>query len=307
MSVKGIRRGFTLLELVVVLTILGAIGGTIGMLLLRQQRFYRGASELLYAREGVRDALGLLATDIRGIATADTVRLLADSAIEIFSNIGSSVVCHGVAENQVGLPPALSSGNTLTSFVTQPDTGDLALFYHASIANGSHWERHRIAGFGPRSPASTCPSPSAFASADLAADVHAFQLTLEAPLTSEVALGAPIRFIRRGRYRLYHASDGDWYLGYRRCNALGASTCGSIQPLSGPYRPYSGDRSATGLLFDYFDAHGARLGWSSSPLEIARVDISARAESRQHLTVEGRAYTPADSATLSIAIRNRWQ
>src|SRR5437763_731355 len=78
-SVKA-RSGFTLLELVVVLAILGAIGGTIGTLLLRQQRFYRGASELLYAREGVRDALEVLATDIRGVATADTVRLLADSA-----------------------------------------------------------------------------------------------------------------------------------------------------------------------------------------------------------------------------------
>ena len=113
-----------------------------------------------------------------------------------------------------------------------------------------------------------------------------------------------MRFIRRGRYSLYRAADGDWYLGYRRCNALGPSTCGSVQPLSGPYRSYSSTRDKTGLLFEYFDAHGGRLT-TTSPLELARVDLTARAESRQRLVIEQRSMTPADSATVSIAIRNR--
>src|SRR5256714_4202569 len=223
MSVKGIRRGFTLLEIMVVLSILGAIGATIGMLLLRQQRFYRGASEVLYAREGVRDALAVLGTDIRGIATADTVRLLADSAIEMFTGIGGSVVCYRSGDSEVGLPPAFSSGNTLSSFVTDPDTGDLALFYHTSVIDGSHWERHRIVAFSARLPASTCPPPSAFARANLAADVRAFQLTLETPLTSDVGTGTPVRFIRRGRYSLYHSSEGEWDLGDPRGEPLGPS------------------------------------------------------------------------------------
>ena len=66
------KRGFSLVELLVVLTMLALVGGTIGSLVLRQQRFYRGASELLRAREGVRDAIDVLATDIRGIAVTDT-------------------------------------------------------------------------------------------------------------------------------------------------------------------------------------------------------------------------------------------
>lgn len=300
------RRAFTLLELAVVLTVLGAIGGAIAGLLLRQQRFYRGASELLYARQGVRDALEVLATDIRGIATADTVRLLADSAIEMFSSLGTSVVCGGVMDSQAGLPAASRSGKTLTALVAEPDSGDLALFYHATIVDGSHWERHRIAAFSSRSLASTCPAPSPFArNEELAAGARGFQLTLEAPLTRDVGLGAPVRFVRRGRYSLYRASDGEWYLGYRRCNALGPSSCGAIQPLSGPYRSYSSNRDATGLLFEYFDANGSRLEPGASPLDLARIDITARAESRHRLTVEGHGVRPADSATVSIAIRNR--
>lgn len=298
------RRGFTLLELAVVLTLLGVVGAVMTALLVRQQRFYRGAGELLFAREGVRDAMEVLATDIRGIAVADTVRLLADSAMEMFSSIGSSVLCQRMAVAQIGLPPARSGGSTLTSLPTQPDTGDLALVFVATPAG--YWERHRIAGFSARSLDSTCPESSGFSNAaDLAAGVQGFQVTLGTPLSGEIGVGAPVRFIRRGRYSLYRASDGDWYLGYRRCNALGSSICGAIQPLSGPYRRYGTDPAATGLLFEYFDAEGNRLGVGSSPLELARVDVTARAESRHHLIVEGRQSTPGDSATMSIAIRNR--
>jgi hypothetical protein len=93
--------------------------------------------------------------------------------------------------------------------------------------------------------------------------------------------------------------------GTDRCNAIGASSCGAIQPLSGPYRDYSSNPRNTGLLFEYFDASGIRLTPGSSPLAIARVDVTARAESRQRIVVEGRVTAPGDSATVAIAIRNR--
>ena len=295
------RRGFTLIELAVVLAILGVMGGAIGLTLLRQQRFYRGATELLYAREGVRDAMEILATDVRGMSTADTAMLLADSAVELFANIGSSVVCQ-ITGGEVGLPQAVSPrGNTLTAFLTQPDTGDLALFFRDSMEAGSQWERHRIAGFSSRSLAAACPASTGFTPVD--AGATGFLITLSTALSSHVGRGAPVRFIRHGRYSLYRAADGDWYLGYRRCNAIGPSVCGAVQPLSGPYRAYSGNAGSTGLLFEYFDVVGARLGAGSSSL--ARVDISARTESRQRLIVEGHAWIPTDSATVSVAVRNR--
>jgi hypothetical protein len=288
-----------------VLVILGVVGGGIGLTLMRQQRFYRGTTELLYAREGVRDALELLSTDIRGMATADTVRLLADSAIELFASIGSSVVCQ-VAGAEVGLPGAAPTpGNSLTAFATQPDTGDLALFYRDSIEAGSQWERHRIAGFASKSLAATCPVSTGLTRAEnLSPGQSGFLVTLSTPASRHVARGAPVRFIRRGRYSLYRGGDGDSYLGYRRCNAIGPSVCGSIQPLSGPYRAYN-NPGRTGLLFEYFDANGAPLAAGASPLTVARVDLTARAESRQRLMIEGRAWTPGDSATLAIGVRNR--
>ena len=78
------RSAFSLIEMTVVLVIVGAIGSTIGLLLMRQQRFYRGTSELIATRQSVRDAIEVLTTDIRGMSVADTARLLADSAMEFF-------------------------------------------------------------------------------------------------------------------------------------------------------------------------------------------------------------------------------
>jgi type II secretory pathway pseudopilin PulG len=299
------RGGITLIELVVVLVLIGLVGTTIGRTLIRQQRFYRGTAELLHAREGVRDAMELLSTDLRGIAVADTVRLLADSAIEFFANVGSSVVCQRLGSTAVGLPAASSGrGNVLTALATVPDTGDIAVFHSDSIDAGSEWVRHRISSFGPRSLAVTCPPSSEFARD---ADVNAgtgFLLETSTPPSPNIRVGAPVRFLRRGRYSLYKGSDGDWYLGYRRCNTVGASTCGPIQPVSGPYREYSSDPRRTGLLFQYFDRSGRALTAGDSPLALARIDITARTESRHRINVEGRVGVPSDSATITIAIRN---
>ena len=300
-------RGWVLSELVVVLAIVGLVGSLIGATLLRQQRFYRGTTELLRSREGVRDAIAVLATDLRGLAIADTVRLLSDSAMEFFAGIGSSVVCASDGGWTVGLPAAQSgSASSLSAFNIEPDTGDLAFFYGDSLADGTRWERHRVLSFASSSFVRGCdlganggraPSPSP--------GQPGYVLNLASPLSSHVRTGAPIRFVRRGRYSLYRAADGDWFLGYRRCNALGASVCGSVQPLSGPYRPYTPDESATGLLFRYYDRSGSRLQAGSSPLSLRRVDITARSESRQRIRDGGRTFAFADSATVSVAIRNK--
>lgn len=299
------RRGFSFTELIVVLAILGLIGSTIGLTMVRQQRFYRGTTEILSARQRVRDAMEVLSTDIRGVSAADTLRLLADSAIELFSNIGTSIVCRSFGAGDVGLPASNSPGNTFSAFLAQPDTGDLALFYRESSDAGEPWERHRISGFSSSSLASSCPPSSGFSQqADLDTGAKGFLVSLTDPLSAAVKPGAPVRFVRRGRHSLYRAADGAWYLGYRRCNAMGASVCGAIQPLSGPYRAYSTNPRATGLLLEYFDRLGRRVD-PASPLTVARVDITARSESPQRILVEGRAKAFADSAAISVAIRNR--
>ena len=297
-------RGLTLTELVVAIALTGLVGGTVLGTITRQQRFYRGASELLAVREGVRDAIEVLSADVRAASIADTVRLAADSAIEVFATIGGSIVCQ-ISGNEVGLPAAHSSGNSLTAFRADPDTGDLALFHVDSGGTSERWERRRISGFVQQSLESSCPPTSRLSQqAELDAGTKGFVVALTTPLGSDVRPGAAVRFIRRERYSLYRAGDGDWYLGYRRCNANGTSFCGTVQPVSGPYRAYNRDPRATGLLFEYFDAAGQVLDVASAPLALARVDVTARSESGHLLPSDGPFHRRiADSGTVSVATR----
>ena len=289
------RYGLSLTEVIVVISLLGMIGATIGSAIIGQQRFHRDASELLDARQGVRDAMEVLSGDIRGSTPADTIRLMADSALELFTTIGTSVACRTASGTAIYIA-AESSGNTLTSFLLAPDTGDLVLIFRTTgDSMVGTWERHRLAALTPRSSRPGCFS-------DGSSPPEGFLLTLRDIPDPGVREGTPIRFIRRGRYSLYRASDGFWYLGYRRCNALGPSVCTGIQPLSGPYKRYSADETQTGFLFEYFDAVGVRID-SGDPTSVARIDVTARAERNRRA---GAATEPLpESATASIALRNR--
>lgn len=281
----------------VVIALLGLVGGAVASAVWRQQRFHRDATAMLHARQGVRDAMEVLATDIRGSWSADTIRVMADSAIELFASVGVSVSCDSSSGRLVTLAAESADGNTLTSLLATPDTGDLALVFRNGGLAGGAWERHRIAAFATKAPRPGCLMEGA-------APVEGFVLTLAAPPAVPVGPGSPVRFIRRARYSLYRSSDGKWYLGYRRCNAAGPPSCGSIQPLSGPYRAYSPDPSRTGFLFEYFDAAGERVAPGAEALAVSRVDITARSDQRGAGRIAAGVTVP-ESATGSIAIRNR--
>ena len=133
----------SLAELVVVVALASLVGGAVVVTINRQQIFYRGVSDLHYAME-------VMSTDIRGMSVSDTIVLRADSAIEFFASIGSSVACQSDG-NQIGLPAAHSRTNSLSAFLIEPDTGDVVVFYVRSAEGREEWERHRIAGFSSRS------------------------------------------------------------------------------------------------------------------------------------------------------------
>ena len=293
------RRGFTLIEVIAVLGIMALVAGLISGTLQRQQRFYRGASETLDTRRSVRDGIAILAEEIRGASAADTIRLMSDSAIELFAATGSSVACGSSSATDVSLAPAGTTGVPLTTWLAVPDTGDLALLYRAASSTPGTWERYRITAVTLRAASIACAPESGLGGGG----GSSYVLTLSPP-PQVVPSGAPLRFIRRGRYSLYKSSDAKWYVGYRRCNAIGSSACGSIQPVSGSYRPYSADTARTGLLFRYFDSANEPLNGSASALRVARVQITTRAVSGIPTTIDGTPKSARDSAMISVAMRN---
>lgn len=307
------RGGFTLVELLLATALAGGVAALIGTTLVRQQRFHSSAAEMLEVRGHLRDAAGVLAADIRGAAVSHHgLPVMTDSAIEMFTTIATSVACNAPAGTTVGMPPTtLSNGNTLTSVLVQPDSGDLAMIYGipGGVADSGRWETVRVSTFAPRSLATACPASTGFVSAaDEAAGVTGFTVTLASAPSTAVRKGAPIHFLRRARWSLYRSSDNRWYLGYRRCNAVGPPACSAIQPVSGPYRPYSASGAATGLSFRYYDSLGAEVNGGASSNAVARVDIVLRGETARAVALAGDArFAYRDSAVVTVSPRNRWR
>jgi prepilin-type N-terminal cleavage/methylation domain-containing protein len=309
---KRKRTGFSLIELIVAITLAGMLGAAIMMTLRRQERLYSASSEMLRVRGQLRDATDVLVSDIRGSATARYgLPLMTDSALELFTSIGGSVVCSPSSGRTLFLPPTrLSSGTSLTSLLALPDTGDLALVYSVRGGNpdSAQWMEFRIAAFAARSLGASCPPSTGFTSSlDATAGRTGYALTLASTPVEALRKGAPVRFLRRGRYSLYRSSDGDWYLGYRRCNAIGQSACSTIQPVSGPYLPYGGGApNDAGLAFHYFDAAGNEIVDASLSAAVARIDVVLRGETMRAVSLAGDARTRyRDSAVVAVSPRNR--
>ena len=300
------RPGVALAELLLALLMLTVVGGAIHSGMRRQQQVFRSMANMIAARADVRDATEVLASDLSAASPLDTFPLAADSAVELYATIVSSVLCDSAPGYVVRMPPeGARSGPTLTVVSAPPDTGDVVLIYNDDSSLGApRWDRHVAAAVTSQSAGSACPTATGLtAPGDAAAP--SLVITLRGPVHPGIDRGAPVRVLRRGRYSLYRSSDGRWYLGHRRCNSAGASACGLIQPLSGPYRSHA-TAGAGGLSLRYLDNAGVPLTLDAARQSAARIELSVRATARAPINL-GRVLSTqfGDSAKVTIALRNR--
>jgi hypothetical protein len=301
--------GATLIELIVVLALGGAVCTLILSMVVRQQRFHTGVNAVVEGKRSSRDAIDLLARELRPMATTSAsmaphgadIYAMSDSAITFRAHLGSSVVCAVDADRMtVTLPGMIGPINQrLTSLIVLPRAGD-SLFIFDRGATPSRdddaWHRFALAaalggGFCPRRPVGLA--------ADDAESAFGLLVTLTTPVPATVDVGAPVRFFRPTTYSLYRTSIGDWALGISAC---AGGSCGVRQPLSGPYQPPTSG-SGRGITLEYLDVSGAV---TTAPGSVARIDIVARTRSSTPLDMahlRGTRYQ--DSLTTSVAIRNR--
>lgn len=302
------RRGFSLAELLVSITLIAIVGVVLAGGLTRQKHIFRSIATMVSARGDARDAVEVLAADLSSASPIDTLTLAVDSAVEFFSLVGASISCDSAPGYVVRLPPEkLRSGYRLTTFLTAPDSGDMLLLLNqGSVVTGDEprWDRRMIAAVSAATATSTCPASTGFTTAaDQAAP--AYVLTLSAAAGDGALSGAPVRILRRARYSLYRSSDSRWYLGQRRCGSLTPPGCGAIQPVSGPYMAYSAT-GQSGLALRHFDAAAGPLWSPNGTSRVAMIEVTARVKGLPPIRYGGRAIAPfVDSASLSVALRNR--
>lgn len=293
------RGGFTLVELLLVVVLLGIVAGGMMGVIVKQERFYTGSVGVIETRASVREGIGILANDLRAVSPrSGDIYSMTPTSIEFRLTTGASVVCTiAPARLAITVPPTnLAHDNGLTSWVTPPQMGDSIFVYDTSHTSPTRWQALQLADTVHGG--ATCPqAPVGFTSTTAEAS-SGYTLVLSDTLRQSIVVGSGIRGFRHVKYELYQAGDGRWYLGYYECTING---CGRPLPVSGPYLPATGS-GHDGIDFAYYDSTGTV---TNIPADVRRIDITMRAKSSHIVNTPGRTqgyYT--DSLQTSVAVRN---
>jgi len=308
------RAGFTLAELMVAMVLFGIVGTTILNLLIRQQRFYRSASEIVDARSQLRQAASLLPSDLRGISTVgNDVRVMRDTLVQVLANYGSGVACVKPTGNAIQIPARNTSLNSYSTWSDTPAAGDTVIVFDENASRGAEddrWIRYALTAV-PDSLATYCAGSAFLATGESGKGGWRLQLgtTGKIPGSSSVTgipttvqAGAVVRLERPVEYALYKPSgDTRWFLGYRE---MRAGTWTTRQAVSGPYRPAG---TAAGVSFRYYTDAGAELVAGGDSTKVARIDLMlrARGDDSRNLISRGAGGRFSDSLAVRIGIRNR--
>jgi hypothetical protein len=292
--------------------LVGLVGSLIVGVLLKQERFYAGANEILLTRTQIRQAGTTLPGDLRAISSLEgDIYAMTDTSIDFRSTFGTSVVCAStVASSQISLPPVtLAKGSALTVWSATPTGNDsLALYVDGTNVGSTDdtWSYHRISGIAIASSNASpgCTSASGLMkSTDVSAANQSYAFTLSPTQATSVSAGASVRFFKKVHYSLYQAADGYWYLGYYDCRTSRVPVCNAIAPIAGPLRPYvAGSPQLAGLRFTYYDNTGAVTAVKTA---VSRISILLQADAQKTIQLAGGSpQTFRDSLRIEVGLRN---
>ncbi len=293
------RRGFTLIELMIALVLLGLVSAAVYKVLVNNQRVYLAQTQTIDLQQNIRAAAAILPAEFRELDAADgDIKGMGSDSLRIRAMRQLAFVC---------ATPALGGGlgQIILAVRTTPiygnrqtfKQGDSILVYwegNPTTRNDDQWLPAQL---------QKDPDPGVcVGDSTVAPNVPtrpAYLLTLQPTWINNPALnwagaisnGAPVRGFDKVAYRSYQAADGNWYLGQRN-----PAQTGTIQPVVGPLI------GANGVTFTYYDSVGTVTADSS---KVAQIQIVLRA--RTAAPIRGpngvQAYK-VDSIVTRVALRN---
>lgn len=290
------RRGFTMVELLIALTLLGLVSAALYRVLVNNQRLYLAQTQRIDLSQNIRAASNILPAEFRELDAADgDIAVMSATSISIRAMRWLSFVCvapalaginNGVAMTirggQVGQPMFFGSRgiNTATDSMLIYLDGD------QTTRLDDYFVPAQLLG----APAGLCPAVGAAPPQPGTVVTFNGGFIANTNKANAIPVGAPVRGFERVTYSLLQpAGDTLWYIGF--------------QPAGGTPQPLIGPVLANGLTFQYFDVNGNVTAVKS---QVARIDITVRARTTSQVRSGGQA--PArlviDSITTSVALRN---
>jgi len=295
-------RGFTLVELLVALTLALAVGGVVHGQLLHGRRLARAQAARVAMQENVRVAalvlsgeLGSLGYDEIGPEAAAALSVsaalrsdllaIAPGAVTYLAGRGSGRVCAATP----GAPGEIRvRGASWTGLRAPRTTDSLVAFVESDTASGRDdaWVHLGIASVG----SGACPGGEA---------ATVLRVVPPAPFGSEVlsriTAGSPVGLAEVMQLR-YYASSGKSWLGMRS-----VSTGEAITPLAGPLADSTA--GVRGLTLRYLDA-GAAPAADPAAVRLVQVDLLGVTDQPIHGRDLHRPLVDSLRVTLRVALRN---
>lgn len=269
------RGGFTLVEVLIVLVILGIVGAAMMRSMLTMQRGTERQTQQADMQSDLRASAGLLPAELRELAAGIDILAATPDSIAYRAMRATGFVC-GIS----GLDKVAVLNSSLYKYRDIDEDRDFVFVYieeDPAETSDDRWDVYDIE--------STTPAACGAGSATL--------LDLATNLATTPQAGAPVRTFETMTLKLY-TSDGRGWLGARSMSAGE-----SIQPVLGPLD------ATTGLQFVYRDAAGNDLGAAPVLADIRGIDVVVLGETDYAVSTgyDSRAIRE-DSITVRVRLRN---
>jgi prepilin-type N-terminal cleavage/methylation domain-containing protein len=281
------RRGFTLTEIMIAMTLMLIVSGAAYKLLVTTQRLSRSQTERAGLQSNVRMGSLVVLNDLRELGTvsggaADKNDILNAEVSDITYRAmrGMGFICQAPTATQVRITRSGFSG------FRDPQAGRDGLYVFIDGDQDSEaddaWLPVPIADV---STATACPGAMGDG------------ITLTTPNTAGlvgVPVGTPVRFYEVMELKL-HQADGKSWLGARSISAGEA-----IQPVLGPLV------DGNGFQMEYLDAAGA-ITANLTAIKSIRITIRGISDGAVNPGVEGSPTYVQDSLVTQVALRNSFR
>ncbi|HXH40764.1 MAG TPA: hypothetical protein VNN08_19185, partial [Thermoanaerobaculia bacterium] len=195
-------------------------------------------------------------------------------------------------------PPVLGAGlggltltvwKSMTYGASLPSTNDSLLIFYAGATDTTRNDDVWIPAAITTNPVSaTCTGGAVGSGWLMTVSLSAATRVPFVNAVGGIPVNAPVRGFDMVTYKLYQASDGQYYIGYRLGN-------GTLQPAIGPVL-------STGMALAYYDATGAV---TTDPTKVQTIKISVRGMTAQPVRQSNGSTSQAvDSITTIVSLRN---
>jgi prepilin-type N-terminal cleavage/methylation domain-containing protein len=290
------KRGFTFVEILVAMILMGIISTAMYQVLNNNQRLYREQAARIELNQNTRMAANILPTELRELDATDPngsdIGFMNDSSMGFRSWRNTSFLCQVPDSANLKIIIAPTPWYGLDSL----DITDQKFVVYAEN------------NFTTRTDDQWYPSTASAVVAGTACPLGALSTggasrtitvtTITKSQLSGVQKGAPMRGYKATRIWRYADASGDYWLGLQTQSPT-TNVWTSISPIVGPV-------TATGLVLTFFDTLGVA---TTATNKVARIGIavSGRTQDKQIRRGGAPAYITSDLSSM-VALRNnrRW-